>query len=242
MRHADASIGAGAVPRSDWAWPRMNAVICRTLAQPFRGIGHRSANFVTPVAATIVAAIVSWRHAAPLAYAGGSLGALSRSTPPPDHLPATNTARFAARAATRQLAEAAAFDALSNLEGVHLGGARRRDVGAVLMASLGTGLRGAFGFRLLRSRFRGAHRGGCRFRLADDLGRHRHRRYSGCWGHRFGANPFSRRMAWSGVGAAARVRRGNWLRCLRRPFRFFGILRLAAPRLTATRRWMFQEI
>ena len=130
----------------------------------------------------------------PLAYAGGSLGALSRSTPAPDHLPATNTARFAARAATRQLAEAAAFDALSNLEGVHLGGARRRDVGAVLMASLGSGLRGAFGFRLLRSRFRGAHRGGCRFRLADDLGRHRRRRCNGCWGHRFGANPFSRRQ------------------------------------------------
>lgn len=142
------------------------------------------------------------------------------------HVPATNTARFATTGSLRQFTEAAAFDALSNLEGVHLGGARRRDVGAVLMASIGTGLRGGFGFRLLRSRFRRAQRGGCRFRLADGIGRHRRRRFNACWGLRFGANPSSRRTAWCGVGAVARVRRGNWLRCFRKIFCFFRILRL----------------
>ena len=88
------------------------------------------------------------------------------------------------------------------------------------MASDGAGLPGGIGLRLFCSRFCRTHRsGGCRFRLADSLGRHRRRRFAGCCGLRFGANHFSRRIV-------ARVRRGNWLRCLRRPFCLFGILRL----------------
>jgi hypothetical protein len=122
--------------------------------------------------------------------------------------------------APRQTTETAAFHALSNLEGVHLGRSRRRDIWSGLMASVGAGLPGGIGLRLFCSRFRRAHRGGgCRFRLADSLGRHRRRRFSGCWGLRFGANHFSRRIV-------ARVRRGNRLRRLRRPFCLFGILRL----------------
>src|SRR5208283_4169030 len=52
------------------------AAICHPLAQPIRGIGIGLPIFVAPVAAAIVAAVISWRHAAPLAYAGGSLGVL----------------------------------------------------------------------------------------------------------------------------------------------------------------------
>jgi uncharacterized membrane protein len=52
------------------------AAICHALAQPIRGVGIGLPIFVAPLAAAIVAAVVSWRHAAPLAYAGGSLGVL----------------------------------------------------------------------------------------------------------------------------------------------------------------------
>ena len=52
------------------------AAICHALAQPIRGVGIGLPIFVAPVAAAIVAALVSWRYAAPLAYAGGSLGVL----------------------------------------------------------------------------------------------------------------------------------------------------------------------
>ena len=52
------------------------AAICHALAQPIRGVGIGLPIFVAPVAAAIVAAVVSWRSAAPLAYAGGSLGVL----------------------------------------------------------------------------------------------------------------------------------------------------------------------
>ena len=52
------------------------AAICHALAQPIRGVGIGLPIFVAPVAAAIVAAIVSWRYAAPRAYAGGSLGVL----------------------------------------------------------------------------------------------------------------------------------------------------------------------
>ena len=45
-------------------------------AQPVRGVGIGLPIFVAPVVAAIVAALVSWRYAAPLAYAGGSLGVL----------------------------------------------------------------------------------------------------------------------------------------------------------------------
>jgi uncharacterized membrane protein len=52
------------------------ATICHATAEPIRGVGIGLPIFVAPVAAAIVAAIVSWRYAAPLAYAGGSLGVL----------------------------------------------------------------------------------------------------------------------------------------------------------------------
>ncbi|MGH6813952.1 MAG: DUF1614 domain-containing protein [Methylocella sp.] len=52
------------------------ATLCHALAQPVHGIGIALPIFVPPVVAAITAAIVSWRHAAPLAYAGGSLGVL----------------------------------------------------------------------------------------------------------------------------------------------------------------------
>jgi len=52
------------------------AAICHSLAEPVRGVGIALPIFVAPVAAAIVAAVVSWRYAAALAYAGGSLGVL----------------------------------------------------------------------------------------------------------------------------------------------------------------------
>lgn len=52
------------------------AAVCHALAQPIRGVGIGLPIFVAPVAAAVVAAMISWRHAAPLAYAGGSLGVL----------------------------------------------------------------------------------------------------------------------------------------------------------------------
>jgi uncharacterized membrane protein len=52
------------------------AAICHGLAAPVRGVGIGLPIFVPPLAAAFVAAIISWRHAAPLAYAGGSLGVL----------------------------------------------------------------------------------------------------------------------------------------------------------------------
>ena len=52
------------------------AAICHVLAQPIRGVGIGLPIFVAPVVAAIVAMVVSWRYAAPLAYAGGSLGVL----------------------------------------------------------------------------------------------------------------------------------------------------------------------
>jgi uncharacterized membrane protein len=52
------------------------APICHGLAVPVRGVGIGLPIFVPPLAAAFVAAIISWRHAAPLAYAGGSLGVL----------------------------------------------------------------------------------------------------------------------------------------------------------------------
>lgn len=52
------------------------AAVCYAYAQPVRGIGIALPIFVGPLAATVVALLISWRHAAPLAYAGGSLGVL----------------------------------------------------------------------------------------------------------------------------------------------------------------------
>jgi uncharacterized membrane protein len=50
------------------------AMICHAFAQPVRGVALPI--FVPPLVAAITAAIVSWRNAAPLAYAGGCLGVL----------------------------------------------------------------------------------------------------------------------------------------------------------------------
>ncbi|QGM96185.1 DUF1614 domain-containing protein [Methylocystis parvus] len=52
------------------------AAVSHAYAEPVRGIGIALPIFVGPLAATIIAAIVSWRNLAPLAYAGGSLGVL----------------------------------------------------------------------------------------------------------------------------------------------------------------------
>ncbi|MBL1258036.1 DUF1614 domain-containing protein [Methylocystis sp. Sn-Cys] len=52
------------------------AAISYALAEPVRGVGIALPIFVAPLAATIIAAIISWRHLAPLAYASGSLGVL----------------------------------------------------------------------------------------------------------------------------------------------------------------------
>ena len=51
-------------------------VVCHMLAQPVRGVGIALPTFVPPIAAALVAAIVSWEELAPLAYIGGSLGVL----------------------------------------------------------------------------------------------------------------------------------------------------------------------
>jgi uncharacterized membrane protein len=52
------------------------AAVCYASAQPVRGVGIALPIFVAPIAATLVAVLISWRQAAPLAYAGGSLGVL----------------------------------------------------------------------------------------------------------------------------------------------------------------------
>jgi uncharacterized membrane protein len=52
------------------------AVVCYASAQPVRGVGIALPIFVAPLAATLIALLISWRQAAPLAYAGGSLGVL----------------------------------------------------------------------------------------------------------------------------------------------------------------------
>ena len=62
------------------------ATICHAFASrsPASALLYRSSCrlfFVPPFVAAITAAIVSWRNAAPLAYAGGSLGVLTTSRP-----------------------------------------------------------------------------------------------------------------------------------------------------------------
>ena len=52
------------------------AAICHGLAQPVHGVGIALPIFVPPLVAAVIAAVVSWKNAAPLAYAGGSLGVL----------------------------------------------------------------------------------------------------------------------------------------------------------------------
>lgn len=52
------------------------AVVCYRLAEPLPGVGIALPTFVPPVVAAIVACLVSWREAAPLAYIAGSMGTL----------------------------------------------------------------------------------------------------------------------------------------------------------------------
>ncbi|MBV8769689.1 MAG: DUF1614 domain-containing protein, partial [Hyphomicrobiales bacterium] len=52
------------------------AVICHMMATPVPGVGIAVPILGPPIAAAITALLVSWRHAAALAYAGGSLGTL----------------------------------------------------------------------------------------------------------------------------------------------------------------------
>lgn len=52
------------------------SALCFWLATPVRGVGIALPLLAPPIGAALVAMIVSWRNAAPLAYAAGSLGAL----------------------------------------------------------------------------------------------------------------------------------------------------------------------
>jgi uncharacterized membrane protein len=52
------------------------SVVCNRLATPVPGMGIEIPILAPPLAAAAVALIISWRRAAPLAYAGGSLGTL----------------------------------------------------------------------------------------------------------------------------------------------------------------------
>lgn len=52
------------------------AVTCYLLAYPVRGVGIAMPVFVPPITTAIVALVLSREYAAPLAYIGGSLGAL----------------------------------------------------------------------------------------------------------------------------------------------------------------------
>jgi len=52
------------------------AAIIHHLATPVPGVGIAIPIFTPPLAAAVVAMVVSWRNAAPLAYIGGSLGTL----------------------------------------------------------------------------------------------------------------------------------------------------------------------
>lgn len=52
------------------------AVVCHWLAEPVSGVGVALPIFVPAIATAVVAVVLSWRHAAPLAYIAGSLGTL----------------------------------------------------------------------------------------------------------------------------------------------------------------------
>jgi uncharacterized membrane protein len=52
------------------------AALCHLLAQPLPGLGIALPVFVPAIASALVALLLSLRHAAPLAYIGGSLGTL----------------------------------------------------------------------------------------------------------------------------------------------------------------------
>jgi uncharacterized membrane protein len=50
--------------------------IVHRMAYPVPGIGIATPSFVPPLVAAIAALVISWRHAAPLAYIAGSMGTL----------------------------------------------------------------------------------------------------------------------------------------------------------------------
>jgi len=52
------------------------ALIAHALARPVHGVGIAMPVFVPPLAAAVLAMLLSWRRAAPLAYISGSLGTL----------------------------------------------------------------------------------------------------------------------------------------------------------------------
>jgi len=52
------------------------ATIAHMLARPVHGVGIAMPTFAPPLAAAIIAMLLSWRNAAPLAYISGSLGTL----------------------------------------------------------------------------------------------------------------------------------------------------------------------
>jgi uncharacterized membrane protein len=52
------------------------SIVCYMLAHPVRGLGIAEPVFVPSLAAAVTALLLSRRHAAPLAYIGGSLGTL----------------------------------------------------------------------------------------------------------------------------------------------------------------------
>ena len=54
----------------------MVAVVVHALAHPIRGVGIGVPIFVPPIVAALVAIVLGWRKAAPLAYIAGSLGTL----------------------------------------------------------------------------------------------------------------------------------------------------------------------
>jgi uncharacterized membrane protein len=52
------------------------AAVCHLLARPVPGLGIALPVFVPALVTAVVAVLLSWRYAAPLAYVGGSLGTL----------------------------------------------------------------------------------------------------------------------------------------------------------------------
>ena len=52
------------------------AFVVHLLAQPVHGVGIKVPIFTPPLVAVVVAMVLSWRQAAPLAYIAGSLGTL----------------------------------------------------------------------------------------------------------------------------------------------------------------------
>lgn len=52
------------------------AIICHLVAYPVHGVGIAEPIFVPPIATAIIAVVISYEYAAPLAYVGGSMGTM----------------------------------------------------------------------------------------------------------------------------------------------------------------------